>query len=190
MYLHEERTSTAEILFDLLPEKNRKMNLALLAGILTDTGNFKYAKRETIETVQKLMNEGIELYEAFDIFREEKDVPKRIAILRGCQRSKLHKISGYLVATTKVNSHESSTASFLTQVVDVAFVANVKADRIIAKAAQDMDIDLSKIMKEIGQLYNGDGGGHMRAAGATGESISDALDHCVELMREAIGKKG
>jgi nanoRNase/pAp phosphatase (c-di-AMP/oligoRNAs hydrolase) len=189
MYLHEERTSTAEILFDLLPERNRKMNLALLAGILTDTGNFKYAKRETVETVQKIINEGIELYEAFDIFREEKDVPKRIAILRGCQRSKLHKISGYLVATTKVNSHESSTASFLTQVVDVAFVANVKADRIIAKAAQDMDIDLSKIMKEIGQLYNGDGGGHMRAAGATGESISDALDHCVELMREALGKK-
>jgi phosphoesterase RecJ-like protein len=189
IYLHEERTSTAEILFDLLPERNRKMNLALLAGILTDTGNFKYAKQKTMETVHRILEEGVELYEAFDIFREEKDSPKRIAIVRGCQRSKLHKISGYLVMTTKVNSHESSTATFLTQVADVAFVANVKAGRIIAKAAQDMDIDLSKIMKEIGLMYNGDGGGHMRAAGATGESISDALDQCVELMREVLGKK-
>jgi nanoRNase/pAp phosphatase (c-di-AMP/oligoRNAs hydrolase) len=66
----------------------------------------------------------------------------------------------------------------------------VKAGRIIAKAAQDMDIDLSEIMREIGQLYNGEGGGHRRAAGATGESITDALDHCVELMREILGKRG
>jgi nanoRNase/pAp phosphatase (c-di-AMP/oligoRNAs hydrolase) len=190
LHLHEERTSTAEILFDLLPEKNKKMNLALLSGILTDTGNFKYAKVNTMETVKRIMDEGVELYEAYDMFREEKDTPKRIAIVRGCQRSKLHKISGYLVMTTRVNSHESSTAAFLTQVADVAFVANVKAGRIIAKAAQDMDIDLSKIMKEIGQLYNGDGGGHRRAAGATGEAIADALDHCVELMREVLGKKG
>ncbi len=190
IHLQEERTSTAEILFDLLPERNKKMDLALLAGILTDTGNFKYANTKTLETVQKIMEEGIKLYEAFDIFREEKDLPKRIAIMRGCQRSRLHKISGYVVVTTKVNSHESSTATFLIQIADIAFVANVKANRIIAKAAQDMDVDLSKIMKEIGELYNGDGGGHKRAAGATGEAITDALDHCVELMREVLGKKG
>lgn len=189
LYLQEERTSTAEILFDLLPLRNRKMNLALLAGILTDTGNFKYARRETLETVGKIMENGIKLYEAFDLFREEKDLPKRIAIVRGCQRSRLHKIGEYLVMTTKVNSHESSTAALLTQIADVAFVANVKGGRIIAKAAQDMDIDLSEIMKRIGYLYNGEGGGHKKAAGATGEAISDALDHCVELMREILGKK-
>lgn len=190
LYLQEERTSTAEILFDLLPQRNKKMNLALLAGILTDTGNFKYANQNTLKTVQEIMNEGVKLYEAFDIFKKEKDTPKRIAIMRGCQRSKLHKVSGYLVVTTKVSSHESSTATLLTQIADVAFVANVKANRIIAKAAQDMDVDLSKIMKEIGELYNGDGGGHKRAAGATGEAIADALDHCVELMRAILGKKG
>jgi nanoRNase/pAp phosphatase (c-di-AMP/oligoRNAs hydrolase) len=189
LYLREERTSTAEILFDMLPERNKKMNLALLSGILTDTGNFKYANVHTMETVQKIMQEGVELYEAFDMFTERKDIPKRIAILRGCQRSKLHKIAGYLIITTKVNSHESSTAAFLTQLASVAFVANEKAGRIIAKAAQNMDIDLSKIMKEIGQLYNGEGGGHKKAAGASGESISDALDHCVELLREVMHKK-
>jgi nanoRNase/pAp phosphatase (c-di-AMP/oligoRNAs hydrolase) len=135
------------------------------------------------------MDEGLELYEVFNIFREEKDLPKRIAIVRGCQRAKLHKVSGFLVITTRVNSHESSTAAFLTQIGDIAFVANAKADRIIAKAAQDMDIDLSKIMKEIGQQYNGDGGGHLRAAGATGESITNALDHCVDLVREILDKK-
>ncbi|MBU7043284.1 MAG: DHH family phosphoesterase [Theionarchaea archaeon] len=189
IYLKEERTSTAEILYDLLPERNKKMNLALMAGILTDTGNFKYANKDTIETVHRIMEEGLELYEVFNIFREEKDLPKRIAIIRGCQRAKLHKISGVLVITTRVNSHESSTATFLTQIADIAFVANAKADRIIAKAAQDMNIDLSKIMKEIGQQYNGDGGGHLRAAGATGESITDALDHCVELVREMLEKQ-
>lgn len=188
--LREDRTSVAEILFDLLPERNRKMNLALLAGILTDTGNFKYAKASTMETVKHILEEDVELYEAFDMFREEKDTPKRIAILRGCQRSKLHKISGHLIITTRVNSHESSTATFLTQVADIALVANVKAERIIAKAAQDMDIDLSKIMKEIGQLYDGDGGGHRKAAGASGKPIIDALDHCVELVREVLNKKG
>jgi nanoRNase/pAp phosphatase (c-di-AMP/oligoRNAs hydrolase) len=189
LYLKEERTSTAEILYDLLPERNKKMNLALMAGILTDTGNFKYANQQTIETVHRIMDEGLELYEVFNIFREEKDLPKRIAIVRGCQRAKLHKIFGFLVITTRVNSHESSTATFLTQIADIAFVANAKADRIIAKAAQDMNIDLSKIMKEIGQQYNGDGGGHLRAAGATGESITNALDHCVDLVREILDKK-
>ncbi len=187
--LREDRTSVAEILFDLLPERNKKMNLALLAGILTDTGNFKYARASTMETVKHILEEDVELYEAFDVFREERDTPKRIAILRGCQRSKLHKLSGHLVVTTRVNSHESSTATFLTQVADVAFVANVKAERIIAKAAQDMDIDLSKIMKEIGHLYDGDGGGHRKAAGASGKPIIDALDHCVELVREFLNKK-
>ncbi|MBU7032612.1 MAG: DHH family phosphoesterase [Theionarchaea archaeon] len=188
-YLKEERTSTAEILFDLLPERNKKINLALMAGILTDTGNFKYANRFTLQTVLRILEEGIELYEVFNVFREEKDIPKRIAMVRGCQRAKLHKISGYLIITTRVNSHESSTATLLTQVADIAFVANGKANRIIAKAAQDINIDLSRIMKEIGQQYNGDGGGHLRAAGATGESITDALDHCVDLVREILEKK-
>lgn len=188
VYLHEDRTSTAEILFDLLPERNKKMNLALLSGILTDTGNFKYAKVKTLETVQKLMADGVELYEVFDLFTEEKDVPKRIAIVRGCQRMQLHKVEGFLVATTTVSSHESSAATFLTQIVDVAFVANAEAGRIIAKAAQNMDIDLSEIMKEIGHLHNGDGGGHKKAAGASGSSVSDALDHCVELVREVLRK--
>lgn len=189
LHLQEEKTSTAEILYNLLPERNRKINLALLAGILTDTGNFRYAKADTMKTITNILEEGIKLYEAFDIFTEEKDLPKRIAILRGCQRSKIDNIEGCLVVTTKVNSHESSIAAFLTQVADVAFVANVKAGRIIAKAAQDMDIDLSKIMKEVGQQYNGDGGGHRRAAGASGEPISEALDHCVELMREILNRK-
>ena len=189
LYLYEERTSTAEILFDLLPQRNKKMNLALLSGILTDTGNFKYANTDTMQTVQAIMKEGVELYEAFDMFTEKKNMPKRIAIIRGCQRSKLHKVGEYLVVTTKVNSHESSAATFLTQIANVAFVANEKAGRIIAKAAQDMDIDLSKIMKEIGQLHNGDGGGHKRAAGASGEDITDALDHCVELVREILEKR-
>ncbi|MBU7014130.1 MAG: DHH family phosphoesterase [Theionarchaea archaeon] len=185
-YLCEDRTSTAEILFDLLPQKNRKINLALLAGILTDTGNFKYASRETFHTVERILEEGVELYEVFDMFTEHKNVPKRIAIIKGCQRSKLHKVGDYLVITTKVNSHESSTATFLTQVANVVFVANEKGSRIIAKASQDVNIDLSRIMKEIGQLYNGDGGGHRKAAGASGESISDALDSCVELVRTAL----
>ncbi|MBU6996690.1 MAG: DHH family phosphoesterase [Theionarchaea archaeon] len=189
VYLCEDRTSTAEILFDLLPQKNKKINLALLGGILTDTGNFKYATRQTFQTVEKILGEGVELYEVFDMFSEHKNVPKRIAIIKGCQRSKLHKIGNYLVITTKVNSHESSTATFLTQVANVVFVANEKGSRIIAKASQDVDIDLSRIMKEIGQLYNGDGGGHRKAAGASGESISEALDHCVELVRAALFKK-
>ncbi|MGC1121601.1 MAG: DHH family phosphoesterase [Candidatus Methanofastidiosia archaeon] len=190
VYLCEDRTSTAEILFDLLPQRNRKINLALLAGILTDTGNFKYATRDTLRTVERILGEGVELYEVFDMFSEHKNVPKRIAIIKGCQRSKLHKIGDYLVITTKVNSHESSTATFLTQVANVVFVANEKGSRIIAKASQNIDIDLSRIMKEIGQLYNGDGGGHRKAAGASGESISEALDQCVELVRTALLKKG
>lgn len=189
LYLYEEKTSTAEILFDLLPQRNKKMNLALLSGILTDTGNFKYANTGTMKTVQRIMDEGVELYEAFEMFTEKKNMPKRIAIIRGCQRSKLHKIGTHLIVTTKVNSHESSTATFLTQIASVAFVANEKAGRIIAKAAQDLDIDLSKIMKEVGQLHSGDGGGHKKAAGASGEAITDSLDHCVELVREILEKR-
>ena len=50
-------------------------------------------------------------------------------------------------------------------------MANVKTGRIIAR--------LPKIMKEGGQLYRGDGSGHRKAAGACGEPITDALDHCV-----------
>jgi nanoRNase/pAp phosphatase (c-di-AMP/oligoRNAs hydrolase) len=189
VYLCEDRTSTAEILFDLLPQRNKKINLALLAGILTDTGNFKYATLDTLRTVVRILGEGVELHEVFDMFTEHKNVPKRIAIIKGCQRSKLHKIGDCLVITTKVNSHESSTATFLTQVANVVFVANEKGSRIIAKASQDIDIDLSRIMKEIGQLYNGDGGGHRKAAGASGESIIEALDQCVELVRAALFKK-
>jgi phosphoesterase RecJ-like protein len=189
LFLQEEKTSAAEILFDLLPERNKKINLALLSGILTDTGNFKYATADTMKTVHKILEEGVKLYEAFDMFCEQRNVPKRIAIIRGCQRSRLYKVGGHLIITSSVNSHESTAAGFLTQVVDVAFVANVKAGRIIAKAAPDMDIDLSRIMKKIGALYNGDGGGHKRAAGASGESISDALENCVELVQEYLDKK-
>jgi nanoRNase/pAp phosphatase (c-di-AMP/oligoRNAs hydrolase) len=186
IFLHEERTSTAEILFDLLPERNKKINIALLSGILTDTGNFKYATADTMKTVYKILEDGVKLYEVFDMFTETRNVPQRIAIVKGCKRLKLHKIGKYLVVTTRVNSHESTTAGFLIQVVDIAFVANASAGRIIAKAAPHVDIDLSLVMKTIGELYNGDGGGHKRAAGATGESMCEALDHCVELVQEKL----
>lgn len=184
--LKEDRTSVAEIIYDIIDERNKKINLAILAGILTDTGFFKFANAKTFKTVIEILDSGIEMYEAFELFKMEADLSRRIAILKSLKRLKLKKIKGKIVVTTYVGSHESTVASFLLGVSDLVIVSNLREKRLIARASQNLEIDLSEIMRRIEPVIEGEGGGHKKSAGACGKKIEDGMEEVLRILEEKL----
>jgi hypothetical protein len=90
-YCDESKRSCAEIVFQLLQvskaRASREVGLALLAGMLTDSGHFKFATPSLLRTFGEIMeSHHIEIDEVYDMVDLEQDISERISQLRGAQR--------------------------------------------------------------------------------------------------------
>lgn len=68
-YIHEDITSTVEIVFRMLNKIgfkiSKKVGLALITGIVTDTGHLKHATAQTFKYLSKIIIEsGVEYFDA------------------------------------------------------------------------------------------------------------------------------
>lgn len=201
-FLHRNRSSTAEIVLEVLKIMGapimRRMAIALISGIITDTGNFRHASSDSFKAVAELMDlSGIEYSKAIDLLSSvPQDVSMRIALLKAAQRSKIERVDDWIIISSHVNSFGGAAASSLISIgADVAFVA-AKRDDIVKVSArarreiQNAGINLAKLMEDISVIFNGTGGGHEGAAGmdATGE-IETILNECVGYAKDSLNKK-
>ncbi|RLF77541.1 bifunctional oligoribonuclease/PAP phosphatase NrnA, partial [Thermococci archaeon] len=98
------RTSTAEIVWDLfeyLGFRDEMSVRAILAGIITDTANFRYANAKTFKTVSEILKMfEIQMGEIYNLVvpvtDENIDQAKRMAILKACQRMEIKKVKSYI----------------------------------------------------------------------------------------------
>ncbi|MFH1450949.1 MAG: DHH family phosphoesterase [archaeon] len=200
----ENAKSTTEIIHRLLPllgvKVTRKMALAIVLGLVTDTAHFRFASIETFELLASLMREhSIDPGEVMEILSLVPDVSERIAVLKGAQRVKFTRVKDYLVATTIVGTFEAATARALLRCgADVAIAAahKDKEVRISMRSkpafSNETGINLGvDISPELAKIVDGSGSGHPNAAGVNGtntENINQALEKAVEIITQRLMK--
>jgi len=191
-FIHEDTTSAVELVFRILNAAgipiSEKMGLAMITGIITDTGHLKHANASTFKTLSEIMDvSGVDYFDALELMAATpQDISIRIAMLKAAMRCKLERVGDCLIATTNVSSYGGAAASMLTNIgADIAFVGSEKdgnSVRVSGRAKRDMilsGVNLGKLMEEVGDKYSGTGGGHSGAAGIDAEcSLNELMTDC------------
>lgn len=197
-YCEDKKSSCCEIAYDITKASGKPLKreaaLALLAGILTDTGHFRYGNVSSLETFATIMRDHeIGMGEAMKLIEGETDLSEKISQLRGAQRLKYVRAEKYIIATSFGSAFEASVSKSLVSLgADIAFVGSQRGlhFRISARASQDMvdlGLHLGKLLEGVGKETSNGGGGHPGAAGLSGEGdVRRILDLCVHRSRKAI----
>lgn len=198
-YVQRPADSTAEIVWEILTKSKilpgRKAALALVVGIITDTGRFKHAHASSFRTVSEILDRSeIEYDDALEVLsRVPTEVSRRIAALRAASRAEIEWTNDWIVVSSEVGAFEGSSAMALIEIgADVALVGGVHAGlfRVSGRARRDAvlaGLDLASIMREVGRSHQGDGGGHRGAAAleASGPP-KEILAECRRKVLEAL----
>ncbi len=198
-YLHRNRSSTAEIVLEVLKTMEapimRRAAFALIAGIITDTGNFKHASADSFKAVAELIElSGIEYSAVMDVLSSlPQDISMRIAFLKAAQRSSIERVGEWVIVTSQVSSFGGAAASSLISIgADVAFVASeqdglVKVSARARKFILNAGVNLAKLMEELSMKFNGTGGGHEGAAGMDVQGdLEGILVCCTRHVRKSL----
>lgn len=202
-FVDEGASSTVELVLRLAEELDFvfSANTAtlMLTGIISDSGHFKFAKKGTFKSVASLLNAGADYESAMNALNVEKSRSKRIAVLKSTQRAELFKAHGRWIVFSEVGAYESDAASFFVSAgADVSLVASVDDSeervRISSRArsgvASETHLHLGELMSELGDQFDGTGGGH---AGAAGLKVTGPLDEikgkAIERVRKMLRPK-
>lgn len=201
IYLCDDtKASCAEIVYELLKAAGKKPDrdvaLALMTGILTDTGNFKFARPGSMIAFAELMElHGTGMDEAIGLVSLDVDMSEKISQLRGAQRLKYWKVGDKVVAISQGSAYEASVCKALLRLgANIAFVGSQRGDafRISARATSDMvraGVHLGKLLNGIGSETSNGGGGHPGAAGISGVGDVEAMlnisaENAIRLLKE------
>lgn len=186
-------SSTCEMIQLLIKPTDRISCIALLLGIISDSGNFKYATPRTFEAAGALLEKsGLSYPELLSLANAPESFTERLEAIRSCQSVKAEKIGEHIVATALAKSHEAHFADTLVHLgADIAFVGCTGEEgRISGRMREGLKgkVRLDRIMFEVGKVLGGSGSGHEMAAGASGskENLKPALGICVKLAEQQL----
>ncbi|CAD7768485.1 manganese-dependent inorganic pyrophosphatase [Candidatus Methanoperedenaceae archaeon GB50] len=198
-YIHKPTSSTAEIIYTMLHDAGHsfslEMGIALVAGIITDTGHFKHATPDAMRITADLLEEArVQYGEVLDLLSSTPhDVSMRIAMMKTAMRAQIVRVGDWIIATSHVSSFNGAAAATLVNIgADVAFVAsavgeNVRISSRARRAAIEKGVALGRMLDEMGKRHNGTGGGHDGAAGLEAKGKQDEiLSECVERVRQIL----
>jgi len=178
---------------------DREMAVAGIAGIIADTGKFRFARASDMSACSFLLNgSDVRMEDVLDVIEGEEyfDVSKKIAQLKAMRRVQFQKVGDQIVATSRVTSFEAAAArALLVAGADVVFIAADRPDelRISSRAKPHilrLGVHLGNFMDEIGKLTGNEGGGHDGAAGLNGKGNADKiLSLCMKKMSQLIEDK-
>ncbi|HEX9710360.1 MAG TPA: DHH family phosphoesterase [Candidatus Thermoplasmatota archaeon] len=163
-----------------------RARVALLGGLLTDTGRFKFNDEAVFGAVDNLLYRGPEgppregLYQYARGLVEEtgRDASEITANLKGLQRAQWARAGDWFVAWTVVSAFESNLSSLLVGSgadVAVAFAERdgfVRGSARATRAAERAGLNLGALFRDFTPPWPGvswDGGGHAAAAGFSAE---------------------
>ena len=184
----DTRTSCCEIVKDIIDdagiEIDRSSGLALLGGMLTDSGHFQYADTRMLRAFADIQDRcEIPMDEAMLLVRAPMNMSERQAAMKAIGRSKFDKVGDMIVAVSYGCSFEAASCrALLASGADVVFVGSQRDEefRVSARATQEMvrrGIKLDAIMGQLSKETFTDGGGHGGAAGMTGIGDAEAMIH-------------
>lgn len=184
----DSKVSCCEIVKDLADSLNitipREAAMALLGGMLTDSGHFQFANPELmIAFADLLASSELHMDEIFCLTRSQMTMSERIAVMKAIGRVKFDHVGDMIVATSYGGSFEASSCrALMVAGADVAFVGSQRDEefRISARASQDIvrkGIHLGNVLGSISNETETDGGGHGGAAGISGIGDIEAMLH-------------
>ncbi|MHA1521199.1 MAG: DHH family phosphoesterase [Promethearchaeota archaeon] len=162
--------------YQLEPDLN--ISKFLLAGIITDTGHFRYANSRTLENAKILLDKGLIISEINNALYNQMARSEKIARLKAAMRiTQLHYIQEIVVAISHVSSFEASACKALLDLgADLSFVIAFErkqmkfrlSSRAREEVLQKYQFHLGEFMQQFGKQCGGAGGGHGGAAGCYG----------------------
>lgn len=182
--IFEDYSSTAEIILQLFETYNIPLNnplkILFISAILIDSGFFKHGDNNTIQNVGKLLCEDIQFQDIRALLKNDIDISEKIAKIKGLQRLELIREGKYLIGITNVSSFGAAVASMLITIgfdVSIVISKESKFSRINTRArkkiCEETGLNLAKILEQISEKYEGNGGGHDGAASLTIDNESD-----------------
>lgn len=182
----DTKVSCVELVYDIIrsvdAKIDRNVGLAMLSGMLTDSGRFQYADPKLMHAFGEIMDsQKISMDEVFSLTNTEQNMSERVAVMKSIGRTRFDRIGDMIVAVADGRSYESSACkALLSAGADVAFVASQRDDgfRLSARCTQEMvrrGIHLGEILKGLGEETETDGGGHGGAAGMSGTGDPEAM---------------
>lgn len=201
-YVREDFTSESELIYQILSELGVKLTpeqaSLLLAGVISDTGHFRFASPDTFRVVDGLLKAGADYNRVLEILKPPEDISRRVAMLKAAGRSELQRINGRLVVFSELGSFEGDAAGMLVRIgADIAFVGSEEKGefRVSGRASPDClketGIHLGEIMEELGKQFNGSGGGHAGAASVSGKGpLEEVKRQILKLLQQRLVKAG
>lgn len=197
IYIDSKKSSCAEIIYEILKfadfSLTKKSAIALLCGILTDSGKFRYGNANTLKTFAEIMEKAdVKIEKVISLIEDEEDISQKIANIKALQRVSFENYKNCIIAITQVSAFESSASKIILMAgADIVFVGNQKGKEfmIIAKARNHFaeKVNIGKLMNEIGKEVNCGGGGHSGAGGINGVGdVNAILRICVEKVKEKL----
>jgi phosphoesterase RecJ-like protein len=182
----DSKRSCAELVLEIIERAGRPitrdMAMALCAGILTDTGHFRFANAASLRAFASLMDRAeLNIEDVLALTESPTDISERVAQMKGGQRMRFERVGEYIVAVSQGSSFESSVCKALLNLgADISFVASQRNEefRLSARARQDLvrrGLHLGQLLGDVGQETDNDGGGHGGAAGLMGVGDAEAI---------------
>jgi len=203
VYSDPERGACVEIALQMAfltgARLDREMALCAIAGIVADTGKFRFARPMDLTICSFILGANlITMEEVLSVIEGEEyfDVSKKVAQLKALRRVQFEKVGEQIVATSRVSSFEAAAArALLVAGADVVFIAADRKDelRISSRAKPHilaMGVHLGSFMEEIGKMTGNQGGGHDGAAGLNGQGNADkVLSLCMKRMSQFLADR-
>lgn len=199
-FCDDSKVSCCELIKSILEKAGVEIDedtaLALLGGMLTDSGHFQYANADLLRAFADLLEDNsIGMDEAMSLTRAGMTMSERIAVMKTIERSKFDRVGDMIVATAIGSSFEASACrSLMGCGADVAFVCSQRDEgfRLSARATQEIvrrGIHLGEILGDLSSETDTDGGGHGGAAGLSGTGDAEAMLHmCMMKTMDALRK--
>jgi phosphoesterase RecJ-like protein len=195
----ESASSTCEIVYRLYKEAEAKLTpleaKALFLGISFDTRHFVLADSTAFKVIADLIDAGVKAEETLSLLSLPMSSSERVARLKASKRTKLVKISEWLLAVSNVNAYQASAARGLIYLgAHVAVVAGKKGEKIQISMRSSRDfhektgVHLGRdIARPLGEYLHGMGGGHSVSAGVNGVgNLEASLKRSVRLLEDKL----
>lgn len=181
-YIDTAASSCSEIVLSMVGDTDVPSSIALLSGILHDTGRLKRGSPATLRSCALLLEKtGMDMEQLLNRISTERDASETVAVLKGLERMRHTSVSGLIIGWTQVSAFESSVASaMLTAGCSIAFVASQKGEHVRLSARGDgrataAGVNLNELVRLVSGDFGGKGGGHQGAAVMEAEGDCEAM---------------
>ena len=185
-YIDFTASSNAEIILDfysiLQVSFDKTVGSLLLIGLITDTGQFKFANSETYIRLSALEQSGVLVKDGLAVMQSRNyDMSERIARIKSAMRvTELFILNEYIALISYVSSHQASAARGLLELgCDLSFIiAKEKpkkncsfsiSARVSSNFIKAMNFSAAPFLSEFFKKFDGNGGGHAGAAAGKGK---------------------